>query len=159
MNIVELLREDHEEALQLIGELESVDEKIGTDPPDTEKFNKLHQALSLHNEVEGNFFYPIMEAFDEVKQLVEDAYQEHDRIDQLLSQLTTAAPNETAFQETLAELRNILEHHIEEAEGTLFPGAEELFEEVELEELGRQIEEIKSNSKNTLAADETPMNR
>jgi hemerythrin-like domain-containing protein len=147
MNVVELLREDHEEALQLIEELEGVDEKIGADPTNTEKFNKLHQALRTHTEVEENFFYPVMEEFDEVKQLVEDAYQVHDRIDQLLSQLTTTAPNEAEFQETLADLRNNLEHHIEVEEGRLFPSAEELFEEVELEELGRQMEEMKSNGK------------
>jgi hemerythrin-like domain-containing protein len=152
MNAVELLKEDHEEALRLIEELESVDEKIGTDPTDTEKFNKLHQMLRLHTEVEENLLYPALEEFDEVKQLVEDAYLEHDRIDQLLSQLGTAAPNETEFQERLAELRNNLEHHIEEAEGTLFPSAEELFEEVELEELGGQMEEMKNNSKAVVAA-------
>jgi hemerythrin-like domain-containing protein len=88
MNAVELLREDHEEALQLIEELESVDEKMGTDPTDTEKFNELYQALRLHTEIEGNFLYPALEKFDEVKQSVEDAYQEHDRIDELLSMLT-----------------------------------------------------------------------
>jgi len=152
MNAVELLKEDHEEALQLIGELESVDEKVGTDPTDTEKFNKLHQALRLHTEMEGNFFFPALEEFDEVKQLVEDTYQEHDRIDQLLTLLMTAAPNETEFQETLAELRDNLEHHIEETEGALFPSVEELLEEDELEELGRQMEEMKSNSKTIMAA-------
>jgi hemerythrin-like domain-containing protein len=147
MNAVELLREDHEEALHLIEELESVDEKIGTDPTDAERFNKLRQTLIMHTEVEGNFFYPVLEGFDGAKQLVEDAYQVQDRIDRLLSRLTTVAPNETEFQEILAELRDNLEHHIKEAEGALFPSAEELFEEVELEELGRQMEEMKSNSK------------
>ena len=147
MNVVELLREDHEEALQLIEELESVDEKTGADPTNTETFNKLHQALRLHTEVEENFFYPVIGEFDEVKQVVEDAYQVHDRIDQLLSQMTTTDPNEAEFQETLAELRYNLEHHIEVEEGRLFPSAEELFEEVELEELGQQIEEMKSNRK------------
>jgi hemerythrin-like domain-containing protein len=147
MNVVELLREDHAVALQLIEELESVDKKIVIDPIDTEKFNKLHQALRLHTEVEENFFYSVLEEDDEVKQLVEDAYQKRDRIDQLLSQLTTTAPNETEFQETLAELRDNLEHHIEEAEGRLFPSAEELFEEDELEELGRQMEEMKATVK------------
>jgi hemerythrin-like domain-containing protein len=151
MNAIELLKEDHEQALRLIEELESVDEKVGTDPTDTEKFNKLHQTLRMHTEVEENFFYPVLEEFDEVKQLVEEAYQEHDRIDQLLSQLTTVAPNDAEFQEILAELRSNFEHHIEEEEGTLFPGAEEIFDEVELEELGRQMEEMKSNSK-TVAA-------
>jgi hemerythrin-like domain-containing protein len=147
MNAVALLREDHEEALRLIEELESVDEKVGTDPADTEKFNKLYQTLIMHSEVEGNFFYPVLEEFDGVKQLVEDAYQGYDQMDRLLSQLTTAAPKETHFQEILAELRDNLERHIEEAEGSLFPSAEELFEEVELEELGRQMEEMNSNSR------------
>jgi hemerythrin-like domain-containing protein len=152
MNAIELLMEDHQKALRLMEELEAVDEKVGTDPTDTETFNKLHQALRLHTEIEEDIFYPAMEGFDVAKQIVEVAYEEHDRIDQLLSHLATLAPNETNFQETLAELRSNLEHHIEEEEGILFPSAEELFDEVKLDELGRQMEEMKGDSKIVAAA-------
>jgi hemerythrin-like domain-containing protein len=94
MNAVELLMEDHQKVLRLIEELEAVDEKVGTDPTDTETFNKLHQALRVHTEIEEDIFYPAMEGFDATRQIVEVAYQEHDRIDQLLSHLATLAPNE-----------------------------------------------------------------
>jgi hemerythrin-like domain-containing protein len=147
MNAIELLMEDHQKALRLMEELEAVDEKMGTDPTGTETFNKLHQTLRLHTEIEEEIFYPAMEGFDVAKQIVEVAYDEHDRIDHLLLHLATLAPNETDFQEALAELRNNLEHHIEEEEGILFPSAEELFDEVKLDELGRQMEEMKSDSK------------
>jgi hypothetical protein len=70
----------------------------------------------------------------------------------MLSHLTTLAPNEIVFQETLAELRHNLEHHIEEEETILFPSAEELFDEVKLEEIGRKMEEMKNNSKTLMAA-------
>jgi hemerythrin-like domain-containing protein len=152
MNAIDLLREDHQKALQLIEKLEAVEEKVGTDPTDTETFNKLHQTLRVHTEIEEEFFYPAMEEFDEAKPLVEGAYQEHDQIDQLLSELATSAPNETEFHDTLSELRNNLERHIEEEEGILFPSAEELFEEVKLEEMGRQMEEMKNDSKTVVAA-------
>jgi len=152
MNAIELLMEDHQKILRLIEELESVEEKVGTDPTDTETFNKLHQTLRMHTEIEEEIFYPAMEGFDVARQIVEVAYQEHDRIDQLLSHLTTLTPNENDFQEALAELGNILEHHIEEEEGILLPSAEELFEEVKLEEMGRQMEEMKNSSKALAAA-------
>src|SRR5262245_6813068 len=152
MNAVEFLLEDHQKILRLIEELESVDEKVGADPTDTETFNKLHQALRMHTEIEEDIFYPAMEEFDIVRQVVEIAYQEHELIDQLLSQLTTLAPNEIEFQEALADLRNILEHHIEEEEGILLPSAEELFEEVKLEEMGRRMEEMKKSNKTLVAA-------
>jgi hemerythrin-like domain-containing protein len=152
MNALELLMEDHQKVLRLIEELEAVDEKVGTDPTDIETFNKLHQALRVHTEIEEKVFYPAIEEFDVTRQIVEVAHQEHDGIDQLLSHLTTLAPNEIDFQEALAELRNNLEHHMQEEEGILFPSAEELFDEVKLDELGRRMEEMKNNRKTATAA-------
>jgi hemerythrin-like domain-containing protein len=152
MNAVEFLMEDHQKVLRLIEELEAVYEKVGTDPTDIETFNKLHQALRMHTEIEEALFYPAMEKFDVTRQIVEVAYQEHDVVDQLLSHLKTLAPNKIDFQEALAELRNNLEHHMQEEEGVLFPNAEELLKEDKLNELGRQMEEMKNNSKTVMAA-------
>lgn len=151
MNAIELLKEDHQEALRLMTELETAAEEAGTDPTYTETFNKLNQALKMHTRIEEEVFYPAMEEFNEMRDLVRESYKEHDQMDQLLMQLSTMAPNEEEFQETLAELRDAVEHHIEEEEGEMVPKAEELCNQSRLQEMGRKMEEIKNDSRRVAA--------
>lgn len=72
-------------------------------------------------------------------------------MDQLLAQLASQAPGEEDFQDSLAELRSDLEHHIEEEENDMFPQAEQLLGQKQLEELGRQMQAIKDNSQQVAA--------
>lgn len=149
MTAIELLKEDHQEAMRLIEELETAGEVEGesADSTDTETFNKLNQALRMHTRIEEDVFYPAMERFDQTRDLIRDAYQEHDKVDQLLAQLSTLAPDEEGFQNTLAELRDAIEHHVDEEEGELFPKAEELCDQKQLQEMGRQMEVMKNDSR------------
>ncbi len=146
MNALELLKEDHQMAIRLIEELEAADNRVGTDPTQTETFNQLQQALKLHTRMEEEIFYPALETFDDTQDLAEEAYKEHDKVDRLLIRLSSQAPNEEEFQETLAELRSNLEHHIEEEENEMFPQAEELLGQRHLEEMGRQMQKMKDNT-------------
>ncbi len=151
MNAIELLKEDHQMARSLITELETADDQAGTDPTQTETFNKLQQALKLHTRMEEELFYPALEGFAETKDLVGEAYQEHDQVDQLLAQLSALAPNEEDFQDTLTELRADIEHHVEEEENEMFPQAEELLGQSRLEEMGRQMQAMKDNTQQVAA--------
>lgn len=145
MNAIELLKDDHQMAMSLITELESADDQVGTDGSQTETFNKLHQALKLHTRMEEEIFYPALESFDETRDLVKEAYTEHDQVDQLLMQLSAQSPNEEEFQELLAELRSDIEHHVEEEEGEMFPQAEQLLGQQRLQEMGQQMQAMKSD--------------
>jgi hemerythrin-like domain-containing protein len=53
------------------------------------------------------------------------------------------APAEVEFQERLEELKENLAHHIEEEEDELFPMAEKLCGQKRLEEMGRQMQQMK----------------
>ncbi len=151
MNAIEILKEDHQMAMSLIAELETADDQAGTDPTQTETFNKLQQALKLHTRMEEEIFYPALESFAETKDMVGEAYKEHDQVDQLLAQLSALAPNEEDFQDTLAELRADIEHHVEEEENEMFPQAEELLGQTRLAEMGRQMQDMKDNTQQVAA--------
>ena len=151
MNAIELLKEDHQMAMSLITELESADEQAGTDATQTETFNKLQQALKLHTRMEEEIFYPALESFDETSDLVTEAYQEHEQVDQLLAQLSSQAPNEEEFQEALAELRSSIEHHVEEEENEMFPQAEQVLGQQRLQEMGQQMQAMKKDGQQVAA--------
>jgi iron-sulfur cluster repair protein YtfE (RIC family) len=152
MNGIELLKKDHREALDLLGELELSDESPGTDPSYTEKFNRLKEALKLHTKIEEEYLYPVMEELEETRGLVEEAYEEHETVDELLAQLSIMAPQPNEFQELLVRLRGSLESHIRKEEDELFPMVEENLDREELDVLGSRMEELKRGAYATASA-------
>jgi hemerythrin-like domain-containing protein len=147
MTALELLKEDHQELINLIGELEAADDETEASPRDTENFNRLNAAIKLHIRMEEEVFYPAMEELEETRELMREAFKEHQMVDHLLAQLSTMSPGDEEFQDTLSELRDIVERHIEEEEGELFQKAEELCGPSRLDEMGRQMVWMKNNSR------------
>ena len=147
MTATELLKEDHRKALNLIGELETAGHQVGTDPTYTETFNHLNELLMMHTFIEVEVFYPAMKRFDESRDLVRDFRKRHQEFEKLLSHLSTLAPNVEDFQVTLSDLRGSIERHIDEEENELFPLAEELCGQSELQEMGRRMLDMKYDSR------------
>lgn len=147
MTALELLKEDHQELINLIGELEAADDETETSPSGTENFNRLNEAIKLHIRMEEEVLYPAMEELEDTRELTREAFKEHQMVDHLLAQLSVLSPSEEEFQDTLSELRDAIERHIEEEEGELFPKAEELCGQNRLDEMGRQMVWMKNNSR------------
>jgi len=147
MTATELLKEDHQKALNLIVELEAAEHQVGTDPTYTDTFNHLNELLMMHTFIEEKVFYQAMKEFDESRELVRDYRKRDKEFEKLLSQLSTVAPNAEEFQETLSDLRGSVERHIDEEENELFPLAEEFCEQGELQEMGRRMRELKYDSR------------
>jgi iron-sulfur cluster repair protein YtfE (RIC family) len=141
MNAIEILKQDHLEVLNLIDELEIADEAWEEEEAQgADTFNRLHAALKLHTRLEEEIFYPALEQIGETRELVRDAYRDHEQVDELLAQLANLPPVDETFQELLIELRDSLDQHIEMEEGELFSKAEELCSATRLTEMGRQFE-------------------
>lgn len=141
MNITELLKEDHREVEGLIAQLEG--------SADHETFGKIKSALKMHTKIEEEILYPAMEDFDETEELVDESYQEHDEVDQLLMEMSGTQPQSEEFQDLLAQLKESIEHHVGEEENELFPNAESLLGAETLEEMGNKAEQMKNESSMT----------
>jgi hemerythrin-like domain-containing protein len=152
MDATELLKNDHQKAVSLIGELEEADRQIGTVQTNTDVFNHLNELLTMHTLIEDEIFYPAMKEFDESRDLARTIRNGQKEFEKLLSHLSTMAPNVEEFQKTLAELRESVERHIDEEENELFPLAEELCDPQRLQEMGRRMHEMKYNSRAKVAA-------
>ena len=147
MNATELLKQDHREVDSLIAELEGA--SGDTAGSYTATFQKLKTSLTVHAEAEEQIFYPAMEQFEETEELTEEAYSEHDEVKQLLEDMTGLNPGDEEFQELLAQLKDSVQHHVEEEESEMFPKAEELLGEATLETMGDEIEAFKGESSGT----------
>lgn len=139
MNITELLTEDHREVDGLIAQLEG--------GADKETFTKLKNALMLHTQIEEEIYYPALEDFEQSEELIDEAYQEHSDVEQLLDDMSATEPNSEEFQDLLFQLKESINHHVEEEEGQVFPLSETLLGEDALERMGNEMSKMKSESK------------
>ena len=144
MNATELLKQDHREVDSLIAELEGASGDTAGSYSAT--FQKLKTSLTVHAEAEEQIFYPAMDQFEETEELTEEAYSEHDEVKQLLEDMTGLNPGDEEFQELLAQLKESVQHHVEEEESEMFPKAEELLGEETLETMGDEIEALKGEA-------------
>ena len=153
MNAIELLINDHREAIELVEQLEHADvDQLQTASDETNPvrlhettFNKLKNALAVHTQIEEQIFYPTLEGFDETGGIVKDYYREHDNVDMILADLSNLKPTDEVWSGRIRELRENLYQHIDKEESELFPQAEKLLGDKKLQEIYRQIEEMKNS--------------
>ena len=81
-------------------------------------------TLEIHTQLEEEFFYPAMRAFDGPE--VDKSHPEHDKMRGLIGRLRGMEPTDPAFDGTLMELMRSVMHHVADEETTLFPDAERL---------------------------------
>lgn len=139
MNALELLKQDHQEASSLMDQMESGDQQsmMGL-------FNQLKQALTLHTKMEETLLYPALQNNEQTGDMISEAYEEHQTVDEILAEMTGLAPSNGDFSTKLAELRENVEHHVEEEENELFPKAERILGQHRLEEMGNQMQQMKN---------------
>lgn len=107
-------------------------------------FKQIDRDLRVHAIIEEEIFYP------EVKRRVEkseerlevaEAYEEHGLVKITIESLERLDPATEQYQAKLAVLMNLVQHHVDEEESTMFKLAHHLFDKAELEEIGSRLEE------------------
>ena len=92
-------------------------------------------------------FYPAMQRYDELKEMVAESLEEHNNVKTLLKEMATLSDSED-FEDKLEELIDNVEHHAEdEEEGKMFPKVLELVSANELQKLGAQLQAAKDQRK------------
>jgi hemerythrin-like domain-containing protein len=136
MDALELLEEDHERVKELLGKLEDED-----DPRKRERlFTQVRQELEVHEAIEEEIFYPALKEHPKAKDLVLEAYEEHDVVDMVMAQIEAVPFDDETWAAKLTVMKENVEHHIEEEEGEMFAQAREVFDADELEELGARMQ-------------------
>jgi iron-sulfur cluster repair protein YtfE (RIC family) len=142
MDVLELLKQDHAKVKKLFDKAESVDNR-----EQKRIFSQIKTELEIHAQIEENIFYPAMQRYDGLKELVAESLKEHSSMKALLQELVTLTDPEE-FKDTLEELIDNVEHHAEdEEEGKMFPKARELVSANELQKLGTQLQAAKGHRK------------
>ena len=139
MNALELLKQDHRKVKELFDQAKAA----ADDKQRKQIFDRIDTELTIHAHIEERLFYPEMQQYEELKDMVEEALQEHQEVTTLLDEIETMEPNDDEFPPSLEELMKTVEHHVQEEEDEMFPQVHELCDEATLEKLGQQLESAK----------------
>ena len=142
MDVFNLLQEDHENVSLIFKKIESMG-STETEQTREQLFKELYTELTLHAEVEEDVVYPFFEEKQETASIVEESLHEHEEIETLLSELKAMRPDDEGWMSTLTELKEKVEHHVQEEEGEFFPTARTLISEDQAQRLGETVETMK----------------
>ena len=142
MDALELLEQDHAKVKELFEQAEDADQK-----EQRAIFRQIKTELETHTHIEESVFYPAMQRYNELKDMVAESLEEHSRVKTLLKEMDAMSGSED-FEDKLEELIDNVEHHAEdEEESKMFPKVRELVSAAELDKLGAQLQAAKGQRK------------
>jgi len=117
-------------------------------------FDQIRNSVMVHAQVEEEIFYPAIRslAFGQEGSKVDEAYREHQTVKDLLNAMNNMDPMSDEFDRKLAELKQNIQHHVEEEEGELFPMVTSRMSCERLEMIGQRMHDQKANLKTQSAA-------
>lgn len=162
MNVIDLLKKDHDLVSDLFKQYEKEKEGSDSDEKKQSLANQICQELTVHATVEEELFYPVVEARagqdkdEEAEDGVLEADEEHALVKILVSEIQEMSPSDKQYDAKVKVLMDMVEHHVEEEEGELMPRSRKLIEKEELEALGQQVEARKEELKREMESGRKP---
>jgi len=146
MDALQMLKDDHERVKKLLTDLESTTERAVKTRE--QGFATLKDELTVHELIEEEVFYPALKEHAEAKDIVLEAYEEHDVVDTILSELGETSVEDETWMAKFTVMKENLEHHIEEEEGEMFKQARQIFDSNTLRSLADRMQELRESARN-----------
>jgi hemerythrin superfamily protein len=137
---IALLKADHRQVETWFEQFE----KTRSDEKKQELAANICKALTVHAQIEEEIFYPaFLEATDDTD-MHHEAEVEHDGAKKLIAQIEGSGPDDEYFDAKVKVLSEMIKHHVKEEEqpGGMFAEARD--SDMDLEEIGRQLEARKA---------------
>jgi hemerythrin-like domain-containing protein len=136
---IKMLKDDHDEVKALFKEFESADGRS--------KSRIVKEAitkLTVHTMLEEEIFYPAFEKASGEENVVAEAEEEHQVVENLMKELKTMdrSGDEVHYDAKFTVMAENVKHHIEEEEKEMLPEAKKALKD-QLENLGMQMEKRK----------------
>jgi hemerythrin superfamily protein len=115
MDVLKLLKQDHDKVKQLFVELRSGSKRKAL-------VEQLRAELLMHAKLEEEIFYPaIRDVMEKLEDEILEAYEEHHTVERSLADLVVTDISDERFIAKVSVLANIVLQHVEWEEKVLFP--------------------------------------
>jgi iron-sulfur cluster repair protein YtfE (RIC family) len=132
-----LLKADHE---KVSGIFERIEETEEADLAMRQNwFARLRNELEIHAHLEESIFYPALKQAADTRDLVFEAIEEHQEVKVLITEIEGMAVDNDEWGDRIEDLKDAVEHHVEEEENEMFDKARDVLSQEEIEDLGRQM--------------------
>jgi len=137
VDATKLLEQQHQEVKELFKQYEAAEDE----GEKQELFEQIADDFAAHGEIEEKIFYPAVYV-GPLKDKLQEAVEEHLAAKRVAADLLKMEPSDEQFDAKMKVLKELIEHHVEEEEGDLFPLVRQNFAREELEALGEQMERM-----------------
>lgn len=148
MNILELLKADHQKVAELFAKVEATE----SEKQHQQLFAKIKTELEMHTHIEETLLYPVLEKHEELKDMVLEAFEEHKQVKTLIREISALVEGSEKFDAKLKVMGENIEHHVGEEEKEMFPKVAWLVSHQKLEQLGEEMEQMKKGSRRSSQA-------
>jgi iron-sulfur cluster repair protein YtfE (RIC family) len=138
------LKHDHREVEEMFQKYE--------ESGDYEVLMKLCRELSMHSVVEEEVVYPLLRAKVSAG-MADEARDEHQEAKDIIRRIEAMGPDDSGVRDVAQQLKQSVQHHVEEEEHDLFPKMEQEIPTL-TETLGADIESRKADLRAQAAHDE-----
>ncbi len=144
MDIFDVLTSDHEKVKKILDQMEQTSTRAAK-RRDT-LLEHLNENLLPHMYAEEQFFYQILLDESSDKEVAYQALEEHRAAKAVLMDLEGAPSDDPRWSARLKVLKELVEHHIEEEETTVFDLARSLMDEDRATDVGHRFKELKKEA-------------
>ncbi|MBC7692360.1 MAG: hemerythrin domain-containing protein [Methylotenera sp.] len=139
LDATEQLQMDHMKVELLFGQVKLVrDSKLRG-----KIIQKIVFELETHARIEEEIFYPACEKIAELKAIINESYEEHKQIKNLLNDLSRSSMSSDKIEAKLTVLIEDVMHHVRAEENELFPKVRKAMSQNKLDKLGGQLRTAK----------------
>ena len=143
MNAIALLTEDHRQVEALFQQFEGEADPVRR----RDVGDSLMAELTQHAEVEETCFYPeVRTATPGAEGLTEESLEEHRQVKAVIAQIEAMQPEDAGYVPAMQQLKQLVQHHVQEEEGEMFPKVAAAMGEDRLTEIGARIDGMKKAS-------------
>jgi hemerythrin superfamily protein len=149
MKATDLLKKQHRQVEKLFKQCENAKQPRQR----RELMEQIVQMLKMHTKIEEEIFYPAVRELgtSKAEEMIDEAFEEHHVVDLVLAELPTVNPEDERFEAKITVLSELVEHHVEEEEGEMFPMAEKKLGAERVKELGQQMEQMAGDAQRRAA--------
>ncbi len=141
MNVIDIIKQDHDKALDALSDAEDASKSKSKDID--QSWTNVKTLLCGHMHAEESVVYPVLKEFE--KDDILEAIEEHNVAKMMIEQMNDA-PRNDVWAAKLKVLTESIEHHIQEEEEQILPKAEKELDKDELQDMGKRFEAAKSDT-------------